>query len=69
MAPVVVHQPLLTGGRRVSVRGQSVAVAHSLADVLAVVRRIGILLEHEEAGGTALIEWRGGGVGVWHLAQ
>lgn len=48
---MVVHRPLLTGGRQVSVRGEGVAVARSLADVLAVVRRIGILLEHEEAGG------------------
>lgn len=65
MAPVVVHRPLLTGGRQVSVRGEAVAVARSLADVLAVVRRVGILLEYEEVGSTALIEWRGGGVHVW----
>ncbi|MFJ9538315.1 hypothetical protein ACIRPX_13735 [Streptomyces sp. NPDC101225] len=62
---MVVHRPLLTGGRQVSVRGEGVVVARSLADVLAVVRRIGILLEYEDAGGTALIEWRGGGADVW----
>lgn len=66
---MVVHRPLPAGGRQVSVRGAGVAVAGSVADVLALVRRIGILLEHEEAGTSALIEWRGGGVDVWHPSR
>ncbi|MFE7856960.1 hypothetical protein [Streptomyces sp. NPDC057403] len=40
-------------------------VAESLEDVLEVVSRIGIVLAHEEAAATALIEWRGGGAAVW----
>ncbi len=40
-------------------------VARSVADVLAVVRRLGIVLGHEEAGTTPLIEWRGGGADTW----
>ncbi|WP_416986043.1 hypothetical protein [Streptomyces sp. T028] len=48
-----------------SVRGQVVALARSLADVLAVVHRIGIALEWEEAGATPLVEWQGGGFHVW----
>ncbi|MFR0357391.1 hypothetical protein [Streptomyces sediminimaris] len=66
---MVVHRPLLTGGRQVSVRGEGVAVARNVTDVLALVRRIGILLEHEEAGTSALIEWRGGGADVWHPSR
>ncbi|GAA2648752.1 hypothetical protein GCM10010307_56640 [Streptomyces vastus] len=64
-APVVVHQPFGGSGRQVAVRGKVVGVAHSVADVLAVVRRLGIALGHEEAGVTPLIEWRGGGADAW----
>lgn len=64
-APVVVHQHFGGGGRHVSVRGEVVGVARSVADVLAVVRRVGIVLGHEEARTTPLIEWRGGGADAW----
>lgn len=64
-APVVVHSPFSSGGRQVSVRGELVGLAHSVADVLAEVRRLGIALEQEEAGATPLIEWRGGGADAW----
>ncbi|WP_432135355.1 MULTISPECIES: hypothetical protein [unclassified Streptomyces] len=64
-APVVVHQPSGAGGRQVSVGGRPVGVAWSLSDVLGVVRRIGIALNHEEAATTPLIEWRGGGTTAW----
>ncbi|MDG9715456.1 hypothetical protein [Streptomyces sp. DH24] len=45
--------------------GEVVGVARCVADVLAVVRRVGIIVGHEEAGATPLIEWRGGGVDRW----
>ncbi|MFI2436716.1 hypothetical protein [Streptomyces sp. NPDC018693] len=62
---MVVHQPTGAGGRQVSVGGRPVGVARSVADVLTVVQRVGIDLDHEEAGRTPLIEWRGGGPAVW----
>lgn len=64
-APVVVHQQRDGGGRQVSVAGEMVGTAQSLADVLALVRRVGVHLEHEEAPTTPLIEWRGGGADAW----
>lgn len=47
VAPIVVHQPLGAGGRPVSVRGEVVGVAQSVADVLTVLRRVGIVLVGE----------------------
>ncbi|HET9382630.1 MAG TPA: hypothetical protein VFP69_17620 [Streptomyces sp.] len=64
-APVVVHKPFSAGGRQVSLMGRVVGVATGVADVLAVVRRVGIIVGHEEAGTTPLIEWRGGGADRW----
>ncbi|CAL9354550.1 hypothetical protein SUDANB6_00534 [Streptomyces sp. enrichment culture] len=63
-APVVVHQQL-GGGRQVSVGGRMVGTARSVAEVLAVMRRVGVHLEHEEVRTTPLIEWRGGGADAW----
>ena len=64
-APVVVHEPLVNGGRQVSVRGEIAGVARSVAEVLVVVRRVGIVLDPEEAASTPLIEWRGRGADAW----
>ncbi|WOP39280.1 hypothetical protein RKE32_35505 [Streptomyces sp. Li-HN-5-13] len=56
---MVVHEPLVDGGRQVSVRGETAGVARSVAEVVVVVRRVGIVLDPEEAASTPLIEWRG----------
>ncbi|WP_340374882.1 hypothetical protein U5640_06790 [Streptomyces sp. SS7] len=45
-----------------SVRGEVVALARNVAYLLAVVGRIGIVLDPEEAAITPLIEWPGGGI-------
>ncbi|MFG2682107.1 hypothetical protein [Streptomyces sp. NPDC048392] len=62
---MVVHQPMGDGCRRVSLRDQPVGAARSLAEVLAVVRAVGIAPGADEAAASPLIEWRGAGVDVW----
>lgn len=52
-----------------SVRGEVVALARNVADVLAVVGRIGIVLDPEEAAITPLIEWQGGGIHAWRTSR
>lgn len=64
VAPVVVHQQRDGGGRQVSA-GEMMGAAQRLVEVLALVRRIGVHLEHEEARTARLIQWRGGGADAW----
>ncbi|WP_405893798.1 hypothetical protein OG272_16085 [Streptomyces sp. NBC_00104] len=61
--PVVVHPPSPSGGRRVTVDAEILGLAHSFRDVEEFLRRAG--LEDVDASTSALIEWRGGGPGVW----
>ena len=60
-APIIVHPPQGTGGRRVTVRGHILGLAHSDADVIEFLRRAGLDdaddLVH---GDSPAIEWRGG---------
>ncbi|MEO3978750.1 hypothetical protein [Streptomyces sp. CAU 1734] len=60
-APITVHRPSPTGGRRVTARGQILGLAYSDRDLTELLRRAG--LENAEQlvdGDSALIEWRGG---------
>lgn len=59
-APIIVHPPLGTGGRRVTARGQILGLAHSDADVVEFLRRAG--LEDPEAllDDPAWVKWKGG---------
>ncbi|GAA3083202.1 hypothetical protein ACFQ0X_21975 [Streptomyces rectiviolaceus] len=41
-APIVVHPPSRTGGRRVTARGEIFGLAHSDADVIEFLRRAGL---------------------------
>ncbi|MFD5786843.1 hypothetical protein ACFWH1_09435 [Streptomyces sp. NPDC127037] len=41
-APIVIHRPSATGGRRVTIRGQIVGLAHDDADVVELLRRAGL---------------------------
>ncbi|MFF8844838.1 hypothetical protein ACF08N_19315 [Streptomyces sp. NPDC015127] len=57
--PIVVHRISPSGGRRVTVRGRIMGLAHSDEEVLELVRRSG------EAGAVVLedptwVEWTGG---------
>jgi hypothetical protein len=60
-APITVHPPSATGGRRVTVRRDGIlGLAHSDGDVLEFLRRAG--LEDAEAllDDPRWVEWRGG---------
>ncbi|MBD0743620.1 hypothetical protein [Streptomyces sp. CBMA152] len=62
-APIVVHRPRGTGGRRVTVRGQIIGLAHSDRVLVEFLRQAGIDETTAEAmvdGDSRLIEWRGG---------
>jgi hypothetical protein len=59
-APVVVHPPLGTGGRRVTARGQILGLAHSDADVVEFLRRAGLLDAELLLDDPAWVKWRGG---------
>lgn len=63
MLPVIVDPPLPTGGRRVRVGGEILGLAHDLRDVAEFLRRAG--LDDIDVETSALIDWRGGGPGVW----
>lgn len=59
-APIIVHPPLGTGGRRVTIRGQIVGLAHSDADVVEFMRRAGLEDGHLYLDDARLVFWRGG---------
>ncbi|MET9438463.1 hypothetical protein [Streptomyces sp. NPDC006551] len=63
--PVVVHPPSATGGRRVRADGRILGLAESVADVADLLASVGLELGPDEVVESPLIEWRGGGPGVW----
>ncbi len=58
-APIVVHQPSATGGRRVTARGQILGLAHSDADLVEFLRRAGVEEPEQVIDDEAWVEWRG----------
>ncbi|MFE1521339.1 hypothetical protein ACFW9I_31650 [[Kitasatospora] papulosa] len=59
-APIVIHRPSPTGGRRVTIRGQIVGLAYEDQDVVEFLRQAGLpdavrLLDRPE-----WVEWRDG---------
>lgn len=63
--PVVVHPPSSSGGRRVTAHAEILGLAHSPEDVVEFLRRAGLPPEQIKLDDENLIEWRGGGSGVW----
>lgn len=62
-APIVVHRPLGTGGRRVTAGSQMLGLAFSDRDLAEFLRQAGIdetTAEDMVAGDSQMIEWRGG---------
>jgi hypothetical protein len=59
-APVVVHPPSPGGGRRVTVRGEIVGLAHSDRDLVEFLRRAGLEDADLILDDPRLVEWRGG---------
>ncbi|MEU4799991.1 hypothetical protein [Streptomyces sp. NPDC023327] len=58
--PIVVHPPAVDGGRRITVRGQDVGVAHDDRDLEEFLRRAGLGEADIALDDPCLVEWRGG---------
>ncbi|MEV0375562.1 hypothetical protein AB0I10_38430 [Streptomyces sp. NPDC050636] len=67
--PVIVHPPTPSGGRRVTVRGQIVGLAHGRGDVAEFLRRAGVAgpAEDIKLDDPQLVEWRGGNMDDWPM--
>ncbi|KQZ17925.1 hypothetical protein AB0K86_21945 [Streptomyces clavifer] len=59
-APIVIHRPSVTGGRRVTVRGQIAGLAHDDGDVVEFLRRAGLPDTEQLLDDAAWVQWRGG---------
>ncbi|GHE58283.1 hypothetical protein GCM10018785_29350 [Streptomyces longispororuber] len=57
-APIVVHRPSPSGGRRVTVRGQILGLAHN-ADVIEFLRRAALPDAESLLDDPRWVEWRG----------
>lgn len=67
-APIVVHRPSPTGGRRVTVGDEILGLAHSDRDVLEFLRRAGLPDAEELLDDPQWVEWRGGRAHQWDAA-
>ncbi|MFJ6348683.1 hypothetical protein ACIQKB_04300 [Streptomyces sp. NPDC092046] len=59
-APIVVHRPSPSGGRRITVGDEILGLAHSDGDVLEFLRRAGLPDAEELLDDPRWVEWRGG---------
>lgn len=59
-APIVMHPPSRTGGRRVTARGQILGLAHSDHDVVEFLRRAGLGNAEPLLDDPAWVKWQGG---------
>ncbi|MFI7890845.1 hypothetical protein ACIFUY_06230 [Streptomyces sp. CACIS-1.16CA] len=59
-APIVIHRPSPTGGRRVTIQGQIAGLAHTDADVVEFLRRAGLPDADDLLDQADWVEWRGG---------
>ncbi|MGP3637501.1 hypothetical protein ACTU45_29875 [Streptomyces sp. 24-1644] len=63
-APIVVHQPSRTGGRRVTVhrhgRDEILGLAHSDHDLILFLEAVGVLDPDAVLDDPHWVEWRGG---------
>lgn len=59
-APIVVHRPSPSGGRRVTARGHILGLAHSDRDVVEFLRRAGLPDAEGLLDDAAWVTWRGG---------
>ncbi|WP_406281384.1 hypothetical protein [Streptomyces sp. NBC_00209] len=66
-APIVVHRPSPTGGRRVTANGRILGLAHDDRDLIEFLRRAGLDAE-ALVDNPAWVEWRGGRAHVWDAA-
>ncbi|MFC7219766.1 hypothetical protein ACFQLX_16580 [Streptomyces polyrhachis] len=64
-APLVVHPPSPGGGRRVSVRGEDVGLAHDDGELVGLLRAAGFGDADIALDDPHLVEWRGGAPHQW----
>lgn len=67
-APIVVHRPSPTGGRRVTVRGQILGLAYSDHDLVIFLADAGLLDPDLLLDDPTWVEWRGGRAHEWDAA-
>ncbi|WP_206301906.1 hypothetical protein [Streptomyces sp. AcE210] len=60
VAPIIVHPPLGTGGRRVTAHGRILGLAYSDGDVIEFLRRAGLPDAEELLDDPSWVTWRGG---------
>ncbi|WP_314177918.1 hypothetical protein [Streptomyces winkii] len=65
-APIVVHPPSPSGGRRVTANGRILGLARGLADLAEFLRQVGLDPEEVRFDDPEFIEWRRVGPDVWH---
>lgn len=58
-APIVIHRPSVTGGRRVTIRGQIAGLAHDDQDVVEFLRRAGLPDAEQLLDDPSWVQWRG----------
>ncbi|MFD6423139.1 hypothetical protein [Streptomyces sp. NPDC060198] len=59
-APISIHRPSPTGGRRVTIRGQIAGLARGDSDVVEFLRRAGLVDAERLLDDPRWVEWRGG---------
>ncbi|MET8505122.1 hypothetical protein ABZV60_10770 [Streptomyces sp. NPDC004787] len=59
-SPIVVHRLSPTGGRRVTIKGTIVGLAHKDADVVEFLRRAGLPDAWDLLDDPHWVEWQGG---------
>ncbi|WP_405506282.1 hypothetical protein OG323_05875 [Streptomyces cyaneofuscatus] len=59
-APIVIHRPSPTGGRRVTIQGQIAGLAHTDGDVVEFLRRAGLPDAADLLDQADWVEWRDG---------
>ncbi|MCX4512360.1 MULTISPECIES: hypothetical protein [unclassified Streptomyces] len=66
--PIVVHRPSPSGGRRVTVRGEILGLAHDDREVIEFLRRAGLPDAWDLLDDPNWVEWRGGHAHQWDAA-
>ncbi|WP_329143373.1 hypothetical protein OIU91_05765 [Streptomyces sp. NBC_01456] len=64
-APIVIHPASVTGGRRVTARGQILGLAYDDLDLVEFLRRAGVDEPESIIDDPAWVEWRGGRAHDW----
>ncbi|MFF1649104.1 hypothetical protein [Streptomyces sp. NPDC058240] len=67
-APIVVHRPSPSGGRRVTAYGHILGLAHDDQDLIEFLRRAGLPDAETLIDDPQMVEWRGGRAHQWDAA-